>query len=50
MYFISAEVGWRSGKPECSLEKMGPLYISPRHTIEPPDAEPSWPIYNIFLG
>ncbi|XP_066250504.1 ciliary microtubule inner protein 1-like [Euwallacea similis] len=37
-------VGWRASK-EYSLEKFGPLYISPKHTL-PYDLAPS----SIFLG
>ncbi|XP_066155165.1 ciliary microtubule inner protein 1-like [Euwallacea fornicatus] len=37
-------VGWRASK-EYSLEKFGPLYISPKHTL-PCDPAPS----SIFLG
>ncbi|CAH1156148.1 unnamed protein product [Phaedon cochleariae] len=40
----SGYVGWRSN-PNSSLEKFGPLYISPRHTL------PYQPPYNcIILG
>ncbi|GJQ78921.1 hypothetical protein Trydic_g88 [Trypoxylus dichotomus] len=46
----SGEVGWRSSQLECSLERLGPLYISPRHTLLPPGAEPEPIPTCIFLG
>ncbi|KAK9710109.1 Normal lung function maintenance, Low in Lung Cancer 1 protein [Popillia japonica] len=46
----SGEVGWRSSRLECNLERLGPLYISPRHTLAPPGTEPEPKLTNIFLG
>ena len=32
----SAMIGWRSSRREYDLEFSGPLYVSDKHTIEPP--------------
>ncbi|XP_012274556.1 uncharacterized protein LOC105696563 [Orussus abietinus] len=32
----SSDVGWRSAWKDRWLEFAGPMYVSPRHTIEPP--------------
>ncbi|KAK4876599.1 hypothetical protein RN001_009105 [Aquatica leii] len=44
----SGFVGWRC-KHRNSIEKCGPLYISPRHTIDPPGVE-KFPYTQIILG
>jgi len=47
--FSAGFIGWRSSIKECSLERFGQFYVSPRLTIEPPDC----PIINqihIFIG
>ncbi|KAJ9574517.1 hypothetical protein L9F63_025849 [Diploptera punctata] len=36
----SAMVGWRSSQLQYCLERVGPLYVSPRFTIEPPGHRP----------
>ncbi|PSN43317.1 hypothetical protein C0J52_17721 [Blattella germanica] len=36
----SAFVGWRSSHQKYSLEIVGPLYVSPLHTIDPPGRRP----------
>lgn len=36
----SATIGHRSSRPEYNLEFAGPLYVSPRCTIEPPMDNP----------
>ncbi|XP_049809062.1 uncharacterized protein C20orf85 homolog [Schistocerca nitens] len=46
----SGFIGWRSSLQSCSLEKVGPFYISPVHTIEPPDLPKQKPQLTIFIG
>ncbi|GLV34547.1 hypothetical protein CBL_09027 [Carabus blaptoides fortunei] len=46
----SAMVGWRSSRIECSMERFGPLYISPRHTVTEPDRPSSPAQQHILLG
>ncbi|XP_069684467.1 ciliary microtubule inner protein 1-like [Periplaneta americana] len=46
----SGFVGWRSSVSECALEKVGPLYVSPKLTIEPPEDGQSCSQRNIFVG
>ncbi|XP_075225212.1 uncharacterized protein LOC142326519 [Lycorma delicatula] len=49
----SGFAGWRSSDPECSLEIVGPLYVSPRLSIDPPPLENDIDLKNqkfIILG
>ncbi|KAK7793330.1 hypothetical protein R5R35_003065 [Gryllus longicercus] len=43
-------VGWRSRFGENSLNKVGPLYVSPKLTILPPGDSTPRKQYHIFLG
>ncbi|XP_017770101.1 PREDICTED: uncharacterized protein C20orf85 homolog [Nicrophorus vespilloides] len=46
----TGEVGWRSSKACCNLETLGPLYVSPRTTMDPPFGEPTSDFKYIMLG
>ncbi|XP_043284727.1 uncharacterized protein [Venturia canescens] len=49
----SAIVGWRSSRREHNLEFVGPFYVAPKHTIEPPMIPGEFRVTNqkfIFLG
>lgn len=50
---FSGFCGWRASDPECSLEIVGPLYVSPLQTINPPRSENEIDLNQqkyIFLG
>ncbi|XP_018325755.1 uncharacterized protein LOC108737418 [Agrilus planipennis] len=44
----SGFIGWRSSDFSNNLEKF-PMYVSPRHTLYPPDLPPPLPVYSIML-
>jgi hypothetical protein len=49
-FFCAGFIGWRSAVEECSLERVGPLYVSPKLTIEHPEDYPPSKQINIFIG
>ncbi|XP_021928116.1 uncharacterized protein C20orf85 homolog [Zootermopsis nevadensis] len=46
----SGFIGWRSSIAEYSLERIGPLYVSPKLTTELPESYSPTKQINIFIG